>query len=105
MLMSEKLESPMVVLRKRAKQEDPAIIAAALVGLFPELRKARGVSPWQSEVFDQWTQSQGDGARASASFILTVWGGAGAFALSDLRDISPESRALIAAWVSHPFWL
>lgn len=105
MFMTEKIESPMVDLRKRAKQEDPASIVAALVALFPELRKARGVSPWQSEVFEQWTQKQGEDARATARFILTVWGGTGAFALSDLRDISPESRALIAAWVSHPFWL
>lgn len=109
--MTTIFEETMQTIRDRARTEPPSAIIATIGEMFPELQEAP-LNPWESSAFDLWAIRQAEGARAAARFILSLWSGSretpwevGRFDLVDLRDLSEDSRAIIAAWAMSPFWL
>jgi hypothetical protein len=54
---------------------DPRAAMTRLASLFPTLRDAAGVKPWDVEAFVAWTcgPAPGGGAREAARFVLQVW--------------------------------
>lgn len=100
-------------IRVLARHASPATILLHLGRRFPELRGAPYSDPSR---LDRWAfarYEEGDSsARAAARFLLSLWTGGGdvpwdigPFDISDVRDLSEGSRAIIAAWIERPFWL
>lgn len=104
---------PLATIRALARQASPATVLLNLGRRFPELRGAPCSDPSR---LDRWAfarYEEGDSsARAAARFLLSLWTGGGdapwdigPFDISDVRDLSDDSRAVIAAWIARPFWL
>ena len=101
--------------RKMATTADPGETIAVFARLFPELEEAPAdlFRPWQAEKFDAWAvRQEDDGTKGAARFVLSLWSGSretpweiGPFTIVDVREMTPEGRAVIAEWLEKPFWL
>ena len=101
--------------RKMATTADPGETIAVFARLFPDLEAAPGelYRPWEPAKFDAWAIRQEDGGtKGAARFVLSLWSGSrealweiGPFSIVDVREMTPEGRAIIAEWLEKPFWL
>ncbi len=101
--------------REMARKTEPGEVIGRIARLFPDLEEAPGklYQPWQPAKFDAWAIRQEDeGTKGAARFVLSLWSWSretpweiGPFSIVDVREITPEGRAIIAEWLEKPFWL
>ena len=101
--------------REMARKTEPGEVIAEIARLFPDLEEAPDdlFRPWQPQKFDAWAICQEDGGtKGAARFVLSLWSGSreapweiGPFSIVDVREMTPEGRAIIAEWLEKPFWL
>ena len=74
----------MAELRNRARHEEPAVVASEIAKLFPDLRHAPGVSPWNPAALDAWaaTDEMGVDSKPNVRFLLSLWSGGTGLAIS-----------------------
>ena len=91
---------------------------AALGALFPTLRNAPGLAPWEPEQLIGWLNgpAPGSGAQWAGRFVLSVWNsetdwsalglaGPGRFDLFRAMASWDEGHvAAMSAWIDAPFW-
>jgi len=86
----------MAELRALARHREPAVIASEIAKLFPDLRHAPGVSPWNPAALDAWasTDAMGANSKPNVRFLLSLWSGGdgdtwqvGAFTLFDIKSM------------------
>jgi hypothetical protein len=90
----------------------------ALARMFPTLRKADGVAPFDPVRLDRWVNGGPgtSGSRAAVSFLLMVWSGSTHDSTDDVWKSRPfdlayawgvwddNHRAAALAWLRRPFW-
>jgi hypothetical protein len=86
--------------------------------MFPTLRDADGIRPWDPEKLISWLNgpAPGSGARSAGRFVLGVWNSStdwtehglappGRFDLFEALAVWDDThREALQAWVSAPFW-
>ncbi len=101
-------------LRLLAKNNEPAAIASEMCKLFPDLRNAPGVDPWEPGELDTWaaTDPMGANSKSNVRFILGIWSGSGAdywkvgkFELADVTGFDQHGLKAFQEWAEDPFWL
>lgn len=70
--------------------EDRHQAMSELAGMFPTLRGAKGIQPWNPSQFVQWAALHGhcSGSAHAVRFVLSVWN-----AQADWREILQEAEA------------
>lgn len=108
------IPAKMAELRERARREEPAVIASEIAKLFPDLRRAPGVDPWNPAALDLWAMSDAMGANSKPNvrFVLSLWSGGdgdnwkvGTFTLFDVKLLDGTGFKVVQAWFANPFWL
>lgn len=90
----------------------PRLDMLALCAAFPSLQGKPGVTPWNAEDLDRWTQTPAPttGSLAAARFVLSVWNPstewkAGPFDLHGaLQSWDQPHREAFLRWASDPWW-
>jgi hypothetical protein len=83
-----------------------------LAQMFPCLRKAPGISPWNALAVDDWASSgnPSHGELCTARFVLAVWDPNGEWRSGrfDLMEALPvwdlHHREAFLAWARDPWW-
>jgi len=83
----------------------PNLAVAELANMFPSLRGASGLDPFDEVCFEEWVKMEASGmAKHAARFVLSVWENMPhAFNLTDaFRDWDDEHREAYIAWLQRP---